>query len=54
MINGIPLLTVIAVGLANGAAFAVMALGIALVYKASRVINLAQGEIGTVAAFVAW
>ncbi|MHB8509875.1 MAG: branched-chain amino acid ABC transporter permease [Candidatus Dormibacteria bacterium] len=50
----VPLLTIALLGLAKGAIFAVMALGITLVYKASRVINFAQGEIGTVAAFVAW
>lgn len=53
-IGGIPVLTIISLGLAKGAIFAVMALGIALVYKTSRVINFAQGEVGTVAAFVAW
>lgn len=50
----VPILTQVLLGLANGAIYAVMALGIALVYKATRVINFAQGEIGTVAAFVAW
>ena len=53
-VNGIPILTIISLGIAKGAVFALMALGIALVYKTSRVINFAQGEIGTVAAFVAW
>lgn len=49
-----PLQTVIVLGLAKGAIFALMALGITLVYRAARVINFAQGEIGTTAAFVAW
>jgi branched-chain amino acid transport system permease protein len=31
-----------------------VALGIALVYKATRVLNFAQGELGTVPAFVVW
>ncbi len=50
----IPITTMIILGLGKGAIFAVMALGIALVYKASRVINFAQGEIATLSAFVAW
>jgi branched-chain amino acid transport system permease protein len=49
-----PLQTVIILGLAKGAIFALMALGITLTYRAARVINFAQGEIGTTAAFVAW
>ena len=49
-----PLQTVVILGLAKGAIFALMALGITLAYRASRVINFAQGEIGTTSAFVAW
>jgi branched-chain amino acid transport system permease protein len=49
-----PLQTVVVLGLAKGAVFALMALGITLAYRASRVVNFAQGEIGTTAAFVAW
>jgi len=49
-----PFQTVVILGLAKGAIFALMALGITLAYRASRVINFAQGEIGTTAAFVAW
>jgi branched-chain amino acid transport system permease protein len=53
-IGGVPLLTVMTQGLARAAIFGLMGLGIALVYKTARVVNFAQGEIGTVAAFAAW
>lgn len=49
-----PLQTVVMLGLAKGAIYALVALGITLAYRASRVVNFAQGEIGTTAAFVAW
>src|SRR5687767_15992376 len=39
------------IGIINGAPFALLALGIVLIYKGSRVFNFAQGEFGTVAAF---
>lgn len=38
-------------GLQVGAVYALVALGLALVYKATRVLNFAQGELGTVPAF---
>lgn len=41
-------------GLANGGIYALLAVGIVLVYKGSRVLNFAQGEIGTFALFIAW
>ena len=41
-------------GLANGAAYALFAMGIVIVYKTSRTFNLAQGEFGTVAAYIAY
>ncbi|HVA42342.1 MAG TPA: branched-chain amino acid ABC transporter permease [Acidimicrobiales bacterium] len=41
-------------GLANGTIYALIALGLSLVYKATRAINFAQGEVGTLAAFIAW
>lgn len=37
-----------------GAAYALLALGIVLIYKGSRVFNFAQAEFGTVAAFVVY
>ena len=39
-------------GLANGAIFALVALGVVVIYRVSRVINLAQGAIGVFSAFV--
>lgn len=41
-------------GIVFGAPYALLALGIVLVYKGSRVFNFAQGEFGTVAAFTAF
>ena len=40
-------------GLTNGAIFGLVALGLVLVYKGTRVFNFAQGEFGTCAAFFA-
>lgn len=42
------------IGLFQGAVYGLLAVGIVLVYKGARVFNFAQGEFGTVAAFVAW
>ena len=42
------------VGVLSGAPYALLGLGIVLVYKGSRVFNFAQGEFGTVAAFTAY
>ncbi|HSK23521.1 MAG TPA: branched-chain amino acid ABC transporter permease [Egicoccus sp.] len=39
-------------GLGSGAIYALVALGIALVYRATRVLNFAQGELGTMPAFL--
>ena len=47
-------LSVLVNGLQQGVVYALVALGIALVYKATRVLNFAQGEIGTVGAFVVY
>lgn len=41
-------------GLIFGAPYALLGLGIVLVYKGSRVFNFAQGEFATVAAFAAY
>lgn len=41
-------------GLASGAAYALMAVGIVLVYKGSKVLSFAQGEIGAFGMFLAW
>lgn len=40
-------------GLSGGAVFALIALGVALVYRATRVINFAQGAMGSLPAFLA-
>lgn len=40
-------------GLISGGIYGLLALGIVLVYRGSRVLNFAQGEIGTVALYVA-
>lgn len=44
----------IVTGLVFGAAYSLLALGIVLVYKGSRVFNFAQAEFGTVAAFIVY
>jgi branched-chain amino acid transport system permease protein len=41
----------IVLGVVYGSAYALLALGLVLVYKGSRVFNFAQGEFGTVGAF---
>lgn len=47
----INLLRVAVNGIQPGAVYALVALGIALVYKSTRVLNFAQGELGTAPAF---
>lgn len=42
------------IGLFQGSVYGLLAVGLVLVYKGTRVFNFAQGEFGTVAAFVAW
>ncbi|HEX9683762.1 MAG TPA: branched-chain amino acid ABC transporter permease [Acidimicrobiales bacterium] len=44
---------VLVFGLQDGAIIAFVGLGIALVFKATRIINFGQGELGTVPAFAA-
>lgn len=41
-------------GVAEGATYGLIALGIVLVYKATRVLNFAQAEVGTFALYLAW
>ena len=43
---------VLVFGLQRGAIFGLVGLGLALVYTATRILNFAQGELGTVPAFV--
>jgi branched-chain amino acid transport system permease protein len=44
----------IVLGLTTGAIFGLVALGLVLVYKGTRVFNFAQGEFGTIAAYFAF
>jgi branched-chain amino acid transport system permease protein len=44
----------VVIGIATGAIYGLVALGLVLVYKGSRVFNFAQGEFGTVAAFTVY
>ncbi|MGH3341524.1 MAG: branched-chain amino acid ABC transporter permease [Carbonactinosporaceae bacterium] len=48
------MLTFLVIGVFQGAVYGLLAVGLVLVYKGMRVFNFAQGEFGTVAAFVAW
>ena len=41
-------------GLATGGVYALVALGLVLIYKASDVINFAQGDLLMVGAYVGW
>jgi branched-chain amino acid transport system permease protein len=43
----------VVLGVTNGAIFGLVALGLVLVYKGTRVFNFAQGEFGTMAAYFA-
>jgi branched-chain amino acid transport system permease protein len=42
----------ITLGIMNGAVFGLVALGLVLVYKGTRVFNFTQGEFGTIAAYI--
>lgn len=44
----------ILLGLLLGGVYGLLAIGIVLVYKATRVLNFAQAEFGTFAAYMAW
>jgi branched-chain amino acid transport system permease protein len=48
------MLQALVVGLVAGAIYGLMALGLVLVYKGSRVLNFAQAEIGAACLYVAW
>src|SRR6266498_1667696 len=41
-------------GLASGGIYASLALAIVLIYRSTRVINFAQGEMGMFTTFIAW
>ena len=42
------------IGLVQGGTYSLIALGLVLAYRGSRVINFAQAEIGTASLFIAW
>jgi branched-chain amino acid transport system permease protein len=41
-------------GLSAGAIYAALALALVLIYRATRIVNFAQGEMGTFTVFIAW
>jgi branched-chain amino acid transport system permease protein len=45
---------VLTLGVAYGAIYGLIAVGIVLVYRGTKVINFAQGEIGTFSLYLAW
>ncbi len=45
-------LTFVVIGFFQGALYGLLAVGLVLVYKGARVFNFAQGEFGTIAAYV--
>src|SRR5881397_1412184 len=47
-------LTPLISGIANGAAYGLLGLGIVLLYKSNGIFNFAQGEFATIAAIVAY
>lgn len=47
-------LDTLVIGLQTGAIYSLIALGLALVYKATKVLNFAHGEVGTSSAWVAF
>lgn len=44
----------VVIGIETGAIYGLVAIGLVLIYKGSRVFNFAQGEFGTMAAFVVY
>jgi branched-chain amino acid transport system permease protein len=46
--------TALVIGVVQGGIYGLLALGLVLVYKGSRVLNFAQAEIGTVSLFLAY
>ncbi|MGH2756156.1 MAG: branched-chain amino acid ABC transporter permease, partial [Actinomycetota bacterium] len=44
----------VVIGIATGAIYGLVAIGLVLIYKGSRVFNFAQGEFGTMAAFIVY
>ena len=54
MILGLTLAGPVVLGVANGAAYGLMAIGLVLIYKSTKVFNFAAGEFATVGAFGAF
>lgn len=48
------MLSYLVLGILTGAAYALLAVGFVLVYKGTRIFNLAHGEIGAFGLYVAW
>src|ERR1043166_2418621 len=47
-------MTAIINGLLTGSAYALIAVGFVMIYKGSRIFNLAHGEIGGFGLYIAW
>lgn len=47
-------MTVLTLGVVTGAMYGLIAVGIVLIYRGTKVINFAQGEIGTFSLYLAW
>ncbi len=47
------IIEILVFGIQRGAVFSLVGIGLALVYKATRILNFAQGELGTMPAFMA-
>ena len=47
-------MTVLTLGVVNGAIYGLLAVGIVLIYRGTKVISFAQGEIGTFSLYLAW
>lgn len=48
------MLATLVIGVIKGSIYGLLAIGLVLVYKGTRVLNFAQAEIGTFALFVGW
>lgn len=48
------MLAYLLIGITTGAAYALLAVAFVLVYKGTRIFNLAQGEIGAIGLYLAW
>ena len=48
------MLEFIVIGLLSGASYSLLAVGFVLIYRGTRIFNLAHGEVGALGLFVAW